>query len=254
MHQARRGNRGAALKPCTSARSTPELAYYFRIDHGSRLLAVFSPKCASSTIRNWLSELDRLHGNSTGDEPGRPYFTRPWRLEGHEAYYRVFFVRDPLRRLVSFYAHWAVRSPGYWDFADQRRRFGLGRRSFRQFLYVLDHLHRNGLEFQHHLEPQTEWIRDMAFDRVILVENLHDGLSELSRQFGLAYTPPRRTRTDYRPRLAEPVADRPPSWLRQHGVPEPRWFYDPELLDIGQRIYAEDLAYYRGHGGKTLDL
>lgn len=232
------------------------MAYFFRLDHRARLLAVFSPKCASTTLGNWLRALDR-HGDTQGGEqpiqqPAQPFFVQPRQIDGYPDYFKVLFLRDPLRRLVSFYAHWVVRKPGFWSFADHERRFWLDRKSFRRFLYALDHLHRNRLRFQHHLEPQVASTSGIDFDRVVLVEQLRPGLQELSRQLGFDYSPPHETRTPYDPDTAEPAADRSPQWFRRHAVPQTRWFFDQELLELGENLYAADLAAYRLHGGKTI--
>jgi len=174
----------------------------------------------------------------------------PETARDHPDYFKVFFVRDPLRRLVSFYAHWVVRKPGYWGFADHHRRFGLEQKSFRRFLYALEHLHRNRLRFQHHLESQLDQSTSgIDFDRVVLVEQLRPSLLELNQQLGFDYLPPHQNRNRYDVRSAEPAADRSPQWLRENTVPETRWFFDEELLELATHLYAADIAFYRRHGG-----
>ena len=235
------------------------MAYFCRLDHRARLLAVFSPKCASTTLRDWLHALDRHGETRDSQQPAQqttqtraePFLLKPEKVDGYRDYFKVLFLRDPMRRLVSFYAHWVVRLPGFWSFADHRRRFWLDGKSFRRFLYALEHLHRHRLRFQHHLEPQLEHTNGFEFDRVVLVEQLRPGLLELNRQFGFDYMPPHETRTSYDLRAPEPSSDRSPSWLRQHGVPETRWFFDQELLDLAETLYAPDIAAYRRNGGKS---
>ena len=235
------------------------MAYFFRLDHRARLLAVFSPKCASTTLRDWLQALDRREEPQDAQQPEQPFFVLPRQVENHRNYFdrygdyvKVLFLRDPLRRLVSFYAHWVIRKPGYWSFADHDRRFWLDRKSFRRFFYALDHLHRNRLRFQHHLEPQLDRTAGIEFDRVVLVEHLRPGLQALNQLLGFDYLPPQATRTPYDAGTAEPVADRAPQWFRQHAVPETRWFLDPELLELAENLYADDVAAYRRHGGETV--
>ena len=239
------------------------MAYFFRLDHRARLLAVFSPKCASTTLRDWLQALDQHGGTRNSGQPAEhaqpqqlqpqtrtaAFFVNPERAHDHPDYFKVLFVRDPLRRLVSFYAHWVVRKPGYWSFADHERRFCLDQKSFRRFLYALEHLHRNRLRFQHHLESQLDQTTGIVFDRVVLVEQLRPGLLELNQQLGFDYLPRHQNRNPYDLGSAEPAADRSPQWLRENSVPETRWFFDEELLELATDLYAADIAFYRRHGG-----
>ena len=232
------------------------MAYFFCLDHRAKLLAVFSPKCASTTLRDWLRALEQ-HGDAGGfgqaaHPQGQRWFVNPEDVIAYRDYFKVLFLRDPLARLVSFYAHWVVRKPGVWSFADHERRFWLDRKSFRRFLYALDHLHRNQLRFQHHLEPQMARTDGIDFDRVVLVEALRPGLMELNHRLGFDYLPPHATRTHYDRRIAEPAADRSPQWLRSHTVPENRWFFDEELQVLGENLYVPDISCYRRHGGKTV--
>lgn len=228
------------------------MAYYFRLDRATGLLAAFSPKCGSSSLRDWLKQLSLRDGVQRGDPPDGPFFLNRLYLHGLEDCYKVLFLRDPLRRLASFYAHWVVRTPGPWCFADEDRRFWLHQKSFRRFVYVLDHLHRHRLPFQHHLEPQLAFTDNIDFDRIVLVENLYEGLADLNRRVGFDYLPRQRTRTPYNPGLTECCADRSPEWFRLNGVPSPEWFFDRELTDLAKRHYAEDLAFYQRCGGQVI--
>jgi hypothetical protein len=230
------------------------MAFYFRLDHHAKLLAVFSPKCGSTTLREWTVALAQQAKAGNGEAENEPFFVQAGQTAAYPDYYKVLFLRDPLRRLVSFYAYWVVRNPCMWTFADEQRRFWLNRKSFRRFMYTLEHLHRNRLDFQRHLQPQTQGIRRLDFDKVILVEQLHSGLMALNDRLGFQFTPPHKLRTDYVPGAAEPAADRSPEWLRTNGIPQARWFYDPELLKLAEEVYAEDLALHRGHGGVSISF
>lgn len=228
------------------------MAFYFRLDHRAKLMAAFSPKCGSTTLRTWLRAL-AVHGDpSPAEPPQQPFFVDHRQASAFPDYFRVLFLRDPLRRLVSFYAYWVVRHPGLWTFADHQRRFWLHSKSFRRFMYVLEHLQRHGMRLQHHLEAQLAHTDGMEFDRVVLVEQLPAALLELNQQFGLEFPPPHKLRTRYTAAVTEPVADRSPRWFRHNGIPKAAWFFDPELEHLAERLYAQDLACYRQHGGQTV--
>ena len=224
------------------------MARYFRLDHEARLLAVFSPKCGSTTLRTWLHALDQHGKLQTSKNPKQPFFVNPHKALAYPDYFKVLFLRDPLRRLVSFYAYWVVRNPCMWTYADDQRRFWLYTKSFRRFMYILEHLHRNGLKFQHHLEAQLAGTERFDFDRVVLVEQLRPGLLALNQQLGFDFAPPHSLRTPYAPGDGQQVADHSPLWFRKHGIPAACRFYDAELLELAEKMYAGDLAFYRQHG------
>jgi hypothetical protein len=227
------------------------MAYYRHINHELKLIVVFSPKCACQTIGWWF-----LNSLPTREQ-------RHWRMlmrhrvnleqfPDYPDYLKVFFIRDPLRRLVSFYAQWVIRNQELWCFADEAHRFGLANRSFRRFIFVLEHLSDNGMKLQHHLQPQLDGVPPEGFDRIILVERLDEGLSELNRELGIDADYSRLNSQRYSSRLQLPAADRSPAWFRKHGIPSAEWFFSGELLGICEEIYAQDFAFYRGSGGELL--
>ena len=37
---------------------------------------------------------------------------------------------------------------------------------------------------------------------------------------------------------------RPASWLAEHGLPEPMWFVDREIVEVVRTVYADDVRWY----------
>ncbi len=230
------------------------MAFYFLRHRQKPLVVIASPKCACSSLKRWFVASHAV--------PAEHRFAlhrcmiRPQDLEHLVDHERVFFLHDPLRRLVSFYARWVVQAPlgtphrllDSWCFADQQRRFFLHGKTFRQFLLVLRHLHASGLALQHHLQPQLQHVPREQIDRVILIENLEDGLDDLNRQFGFSHAdavPPRVNVTTYDLESDQSVMDRPPAWLARHGLPAPARFFDDETRALAEMVYSEDLGFYR---------
>jgi len=229
------------------------MAYFFRIDHELKLLAVFSPKCASNSIQKWMDALARASGQGEVKSFDDRSFIRSGEFSRYPDYLSVLFLRDPLRRLVGFYLRWVITSAGKWDFADEGRRFSLQGKSFRQFLFVLDHLYRHGLRFQHHLEAQGKNLQGKVFDEVVLTENLDAGLRSLNARLGHEVNDWHEHRTTRNRRLRNFVGDRTPASLSRGGIPGDSWFYDDEARNLALRIYAEDVALYKAHGGSVLE-
>lgn len=212
------------------------MAHYFLAHHEQQMIFAFSPKCASTTLREWFRAAEPSGRPLRGVEPRDPRYG---------GYRKIFFVRDPMRRLVSFYGNWVVRSDhDDWRFADDEARFRLEGKSFRQLLFVLDHLRRYGLSYQHHLVPQLVGTEGVEFDEVIKVERLAEGLARLNERMGISTPLPAANAQPYRG-TPEPAADRPPQWLRKHGMPPSDFFYDDETRALATAAYSEDIAFYR---------
>ncbi len=229
------------------------MAFRFRVDHQLRLLAVFSPKCASNSIHRWMDLLAGATGRDENFTFRSADYIEPFQIHDYDGYHTVLFLRDPMRRLVSFYTRWVVKEPGIWDFADDERRFGLQGKSFRQFMYVLDHLDRHGLAYQHHLEPQTMRLPEFQFRHVVLTEQLSAGFQKLNDILGVQVGSPRRHQTRRTESLQEFVGDRRPGWLAQRGIPVYGWFFDRDMARLGRRLYAADFDLYAAHGGLPLE-
>ncbi len=227
------------------------MAHYFLINHELKLITAFSPKCACQTIRSWFQAClrDKAMRNTSRL---LLYSIKPQEIRQYDDYLKVFFVRDPLRRLVSFYANWVVRNSHLWCFADELQRFSLTDRTFRKFLYVLQHLQAHELGFQHHLLPQLDNLPVDVFQRVILVESLDEGLQELNHELGITVDTEPHNRTVYATHLNESVVDQIPQWLRKNGVPPAGWFYDRESHEIASSIYAGDIEFFQQSGGDLL--
>ncbi len=227
------------------------MAHFFVGIDALRLIAVYSPKCASQTVRAWCAAaIEEATGEAVDSVD--PFLVGSEAHGRYPDYWKVFFVRDPLRRLVSFYVQWVVRQPARWCFADHQRRMRLDDRSFRQFLFALQHLNRNGIRPQHHLVQQVEKIDDWTFDEVVAVEDLEAGLTALGSRLGLHVAVPRFNLQRYDGKSSEMACDRPPSWLRRNGVPAADRFYDRETRALAEEIYAADISYYREKTGLEL--
>lgn len=220
--------------------------HYFQRHPRVPLILAVSPLCASNTVRRWLAE------SECPSEPdykaGARFLVRREDVASHADHRKILIVRDPVQRLVSFYGHWVVRNEEAWCFADDARSVSLVGRTFRQLVEALEALHAQGLERQHHLVPQGRGMDGIEFDRVIRTEALDELFAEIDREHGVALPPQRAHALPYRAAGAF-AADRTPAWLREHGLPEWRHFYDDALLGRARALYREDVALYASAEG-----
>ncbi len=230
------------------------MAFYFRVNEELNLVAVFSPKCACTSIKKWMDALAQASARRADLNANHAYNIGADQFAAYTGYRTVLFLRDPLRRLASFYAHWVVKRPGRWDFADAERRFWLRGKSFRRFLFVLDHLARHDLAFQHHLESQLGNLPGFEFQHLVLVENLLEGIQMLNTVLGYKVLPAKRYNCIRKNKqLTEFVGDRTPRWLAENGIPDYSWFYDSEMVAMAKHIYTQDVDLYQRQGGQLLN-
>lgn len=215
-------------------------------------VACFSPKCGCTTLKNWF--VHSLQTEKTPALPGKKTGERELieertisvdEIDTHDDYLRILFIRDPFRRLVSFYCNYVVRDNRLWCFADDNKEHSLHGKSFSSFIQTLRALAAQGVPFQHHLQPQVQDVRQIAFDFVIPVEDLDAQLFALNARLGIDYDVPRLHATPYDEKIDRYVYDIDPGKLSNEGVPGHRYFFNQHLVDVVKEIYLPDQAYYR---------
>lgn len=222
------------------------MAYYCLINHPRRFIACVDPKCGSYTVRDWF--------NHTFSEPRtevdrnyQPDMIPAETVADFDGYRKIFFVRDPLRRLVSFYRHWVVLDEEHWCFADRDGRVGLQGRTFSEFVQVLEDLAARDLPFQHHLEPQTRVLGAIELDDVVRLEELDERMVAVNAALGVSYQPRRLNAREYGVEPCPDAATLTPAELREHKPFSLESFYDDELGNRTRQIYAADVRFYDRH-------
>lgn len=213
------------------------------INHEKGFIALFSPKCACTTLKWWFA--DSLEQGNIEDEQ---YLTR-FRISmvdiaNFHRYQKILFVRGPHERLVSFYCAFIVNYMELWGFADNNKEVNLKGKTFSEFIHILEALWQKGVRFQHHLEPQLRGLELRVADLIIRTDDLGWELVNISRDLGFEYTPKKLNATDYSDKICDPVSDRIPEWFLSQGLPRYEYFYNAELKEIVNRIYAADLLCY----------
>lgn len=219
------------------------MAYYCLIDHEKRFIACVDPKCGCTTVKDWFE-----HSRPEPRPEGTRSFARAMipadSVASHDDYFKIFFVRHPLRRLVSFYYAWVVHDPRHWCFADDARCVTLHDHSFRRFVSALHEIWKRGEQLQHHLTPQTRVLGTVRFDEVVKIEEFDQRIESINRRLQIDYTPRRLNALDYAS-TARPMAfDLSPDQLRNEPVHPVESFYDERIEALARAIYADDLHYY----------
>ena len=173
------------------------------------------------------------------------HLIQPGEIDNYPDYSKILFIRDPFRRLVSFYCQWVVGDDRLWCFADDEKNHSLHGKSFSEFLGILEDLADRGLAFQHHLEPQMNNVGDVQFDLVIAVEQLKAQLTKVNEELGIEHQVTMFNATPYDETLTTFAYDASPESLARKGIPRYQYFYSPDLAGKVERLYREDLDCYR---------
>ncbi len=220
------------------------MAFYCLLNEHRRFIACVEPKCGSNTIRDWF-----IH---TFPGPPDDSLVNTHRIPAetvadYDGYRKIFFIRDPLRRLVSFYTQFVVLDPAMWCFADDDGEIGLHDRSFEEFLRILEQLAEADVTFQHHLQPQTRDLGAVAFDDVIRLRDLDWRMVTLNAELGVTYMPRRLNARTYGVEPSPGAHRLSPQEHRDRGPVPPDSFYDDELRALAREIYADDVRFYESH-------
>jgi hypothetical protein len=231
------------------------MAFYRAIHHQKRFIALFSPKCACSSIKNWLNNIEQTSLQEENDNTPIEYLTElQYRSfiygKDFQDYTKIIFVRDPLHRLVSFYNLFVVhfqRSSVDWHHVDNKKQFDIKEKTFEEFLQLLLLVHRDpDIELQHHLESQTMDTENLTFDFIIKVDKLSAGFRILNEELDLSLpATPRVNASPYNLNLTEDAFNKTPGELRMGGTPYYSYFYDDRLRKIAEEVYAEDFKLYQ---------
>jgi len=169
------------------AHRDPKLAYYRLVNHSRKFLAIFSPKCGSTTLKDWFERSLECRENATRDHWQRRYAVRTDALASFHGYHKLLFIRNPYHRLASFYRQWVQGEDSCWAFADHDGHYSLRKKSFAEVVDVLENLHVQGIGFQHHLEPQIDEVDRIYFDEVIKMEEFDARIGAINRWKGIDY-------------------------------------------------------------------
>ncbi len=222
------------------------MAHYRTINHAKKFIAFFSPKCGSTTVKEWF--IDSLEHDGPMEHAALTQYMIPaCDVENYPNYRKIFFIRNPFQRLVSFYCGFVVRETPLWCFADDEGHNRLEGKTFAEMVSILAALAHRGKAFQHHLQPQLQGIEGVQFDSVLPIESFDTEIGALSRQLGINYDPKRLNATRYQKEGTDYSYDRAPDEIKQQGIPGSEFFYNEALLDTVSSLFREDIKYYELH-------
>jgi len=219
------------------------MAFYCLVNHDRRFITCVNPKCGCTTVKDWFNHTlavpkPDIYGSV------HEFMVPAETVATYDGYVKILIVREPLSRLVSFYYERVVRDDQTWCFADDRHEVTLREHTFRDFLRSLAALAERGVEFQHHLVPQTPAVGTVRFDEVVRLDELDERFVAINRKIGVDYVPKHLNEHRYAAAKRPRAFDLPPSVLREEPTHPVESFFDDELERVAGALYRDDLHFY----------
>lgn len=219
------------------------MASYNLLNKQHRFIFCIDPKCGCTTIKDWFI---RILDKPESEKPIRidPFMVPANTVHSFDDYLRIWFVRDPFRRLVSFYYQFVVFRPQNWCFADHEKMQTLEGRTFQELIHILGELHDCGRRLQHHLQPQTRSLIDVPFDAIVKIEELEERKQELMSMVKTKIEPAHLNQQKSSEIDMQNAFLLSPDELKNSPVFSYSSFWNNELLEIAERVYSNDCELY----------
>ena len=219
------------------------MTHYCLFDDERRFVMCVDPKCGCTTIQEWFGRIVGLRPDQNQLSIAH-WMKHPADVWAADGYVRVWFVRDPFRRLVSFFYQFVVHEKPLWCFADHAKTQRLEGATFQEFVRLLGDLAHRNERLQHHLEPQTRSLLGLPFDRIIKIEELDSRADELIDLLQVDARPGHHNRQAPGGELIDDAWTLHPQELAERGILAYDSFWNDELSAIVSRVYAGDCALY----------
>ncbi len=219
----------------------------FLVSEKYRFLLGWSAKCGCSSIKKWFVDIHDITAPADGDfhkfigYGDTEYSYVDWRdPERYRDYKKFLVVRNPYKRLVSGFINKYVGEKFANDEWD----------NFSEFVRVLANDPLLEKINKHHFAPQfseayADFAANYSFDRIIKLENLREGLNEISTLTGAPHVNVGLNNVSMH--LSNYPSEKQVSkWsiaelVRNKSALPPRDdFYDFELVQLTEKIYKPD--------------
>jgi len=246
--------------------------YYSLINHKYKFVCFWNAKCGCTAVKGWflstLGILDKLkyllnvvrrgrflqflkHGyvvqihNFFGYDKGRFSIKRDELDKKYDNYYKFIVVRNPWRRLVSYYADKIVIQKSLdVCVVNTKTREKATNLTFRQLIKLIEKTSDNFLEA--HIQPQALGIEYIDFDYIVKVENINTDMQKVCDDLKLPF---KGIKNPNPIKYIEPldkvtVCDLLPESFDIHRIPTYEVFYDEELKKIAANKYKKDIKHF----------
>ena len=215
------------------------MAHYCLFNDDLKFAFCVDPKCGSTSVIYWFGSIIRKH------EPKKPfrverYMRRALKIDSFDDYFKVWFVRDPLDRLVGFYNKFIVPNNDLWNHADFKKEISVENYSFEEFIHTLHDVTNKGGEPQHHLRVQSRILNSSKVDLIINIDDLDQKSEAIMKHINTDVKPSHQNqRPTTRIKVDNAYRLKPKELLKLDPI-DSDCFWNDELRSIANKIYSED--------------
>jgi hypothetical protein len=234
------------------------------VNDEKKIIMFWMPRCGCTTAIYWFfgtlglhSELNKMYPDLRAGQQAHKYRGEVWEKKYYGAlnvfkiveiitkpdYYKFIITRNPYRRLVSLYGGLSYNNELFKIFFPQKERDI----SFSQFVEYIAGF--NLKECDMHLRHQTSnvcWHEEITLDSVIDLENLEQGLNNISEKFHLnvplkALNVARKMASNEGICFADHRFSDLAEFLEKKSLPHYKTFYTKELKEKVYELYKDDI-------------
>jgi len=223
------------------------------VSHEHKFVCFWNAKCACGTVKTWFLNLHGIYeweysphseiGKHTPSIEKTDLFNNPL-----NEYYKFIVVRNPWKRLVSYYKNKKIlmRHKNLNFNIDVRENKYTGDYTFKELLYYIkdipDHYRED------HIQSQYSQLEDLNFDKIVKLEKFDTDMENVTKVLNLPNV------IDFKNFYHQPpspiskntnfVYDTKPLDFLHDELPSYEYFYNDELKDLVNDIYHSDIKQF----------
>ena len=218
-----------------------------------KLICFWNAKCACGTIKTWFLN---LHGTYDWDySPHAEVSKHSTAITKHSLsespykdYYKFVVVRNPWKRLVSYYKNKKIlmrHKNLNWPIERGVPRYS-GDITFREMVNLISTIPTDRRE--DHIINQHHGLGGIVFDEIVKIENFDADMSVVSKRLNLPVDFDFNTTYHFPPSPVSAsqdyVFDKKPLDFDHENLPSYEYFYNDELINTVKESYKDDIEAF----------
>jgi len=218
-----------------------------------KFICFWNAKCACGTIKTWFLNLHDVfeweYSPHSEVSKHTPSITKN-QLSDYDDYYKFIVVRNPWKRLVSYYKNKKIimRHKNINFDIDRSRPINSGDMSFKELVNFISLSDSHIYTREDHIANQYYGLENIKFDKVVKLENIHNDMNVVKNELNLPLNFNFKT-TFHQP--PSPVSDTKqyvydirPLDFNKEDLPSYEYFYNDELKSIVKQSYIDDVSNF----------